>query len=250
MSIMTSLLSNEYKGEFILDILNWLRIVFIPEKYDLLNFYTVFLRILFSVIIGGLIGFERGKHGRAAGMRTHILVCIGATMTSMTSLFVSDVLSHEGDVFRISAQVISGIGFLGAGMIIVKNSNMITGLTTAAGVWATGTIGVAIGYGFYTGALIAAITCIFTAAFLTRFERKRKMQINLYAEISNPKLAGKIFDDIHTKVSQDVLIEIVDSKSGIKGNLALFITFSNSGDYRNLREIIESMDGVAFVIPE
>ena len=102
------------------------------------------LRSLAAVVIGGLIGSERARHGRAAGMRTHILVCLGACMTSMTSMFVSDVLGNNGDVFRIPAQVVSGIGFLGAGMIILKNNNMITGLTTAAGVWTTATIGVAL----------------------------------------------------------------------------------------------------------
>ena len=102
------------------------------------------LRSLAAVVIGGLIGSERARHGRAAGMRTHILVCLGACMTSMTSMFVSDVLGNNGDVFRIPAQVVSGIGFLGAGMIILKNNNIITGLTTAAGVWTTATIGVAL----------------------------------------------------------------------------------------------------------
>ena len=83
------------------------------------------LRSLAAVVIGGLIGSERARHGRAAGMRTHILVCLGACMTSMTSMFVSNVLGNNGDVFRIPAQVVSGIGFLGAGMIILKNNNMI-----------------------------------------------------------------------------------------------------------------------------
>ena len=117
------------------------------------------VRSLAAVLIGALIGSERARHGRAAGMRTHILVCLGACMTSMTSLFVSDVLGNTGDVFRIGSQVISGIGFLGAGMIILKNNNVITGLTTAAGVWTTGTIGIALGYGYYIGAFV--VTALF-----------------------------------------------------------------------------------------
>ena len=87
---------------------------------------------LAAVIIGGLIGSERARHGRAAGMRTHILVCLGSCMTAMTSMYVSQTLG-VGDVLRLPAQVISGIGFLGAGMIILKPNNVITGLTTAAG---------------------------------------------------------------------------------------------------------------------
>ena len=73
------------------------------------------LRSLAAVVIGGLIGSERARHGRAAGMRTHILVCLGACMTSMTSILVSDIMGNNGDVFRIPAQVVSGIGFFGRG---------------------------------------------------------------------------------------------------------------------------------------
>lgn len=211
---------------------------------------SVLLRILLAVLVGGVIGNERGRHGSAAGLRTHILVCIGATVTSLTSLYVSQSLAINGDVFRIPAQVISGIGFLGAGMIIVKNSNVITGLTTAAGLWATGAIGVAVGYGFYFGAMIAMVVCVFTAAFLTRFERRRKMSINLYAEICDMQLAGSIFDGIHSAFSGDVLLEAIPAKSGISGNLGLLITISDSENYSQLREQIEQMQGISFVIPE
>ena len=106
------------------------------------------IRSLAAVLIGSLIGSERARHGRAAGMRTHILVCLGSCMTSMISMYISQTLG-VGDVLRMPAQVISGIGFLGAGMIILKPNNVITGLTTAAGVWTTATIGIAVGYGYY-----------------------------------------------------------------------------------------------------
>ncbi|MBP5225635.1 MAG: MgtC/SapB family protein, partial [Lachnospiraceae bacterium] len=85
------------------------------------NIVSVILRILLAVIAGGVIGSERGRHGRAAGFRTHILVCLGGAMTSLSSMYVAVVSGMPGDVFRISAQVISGIGFLGAGIILVKN---------------------------------------------------------------------------------------------------------------------------------
>ncbi|MBQ0083828.1 MAG: MgtC/SapB family protein [Clostridiales bacterium] len=133
----------------------------------------ILIRTVMAVVLGGLIGNERARHGRAAGMRTHILVCLGAAMTSMTSIFVSS-LGIEGDFFRISAQVVSGIGFIGAGMIILKNGNIITGLTTAAGVWTTGTIGIAVGYGFYWGALIVAAMFLITIILFARFEKKEK----------------------------------------------------------------------------
>lgn len=215
-----------------------------------LSLVSILFRIILAVLAGGFIGNERGKHGSAAGLRTHILVCIGACISSLTGIYASLNLGYQGDVFRIAAQVISGIGFLGAGMIIIKNSSMITGLTTAAGLWATAAIGIAIGLGFYSGAIFATVCCVFTAAFLTRFERQRKMSVNLYAEISEPKKAGKVFDDIHKISEDDVLIEVVPAKSGMNGNLGFFITIANKSNFREIRTQIESMDGVAFVIPE
>ena len=98
---------------------------------------SVAVRLVLAVAFGGMIGYERERHGRAAGLRTHILVCLGSALTSMMSIYVSQIMGTGGDVLRIPAQVISGIGFLGAGMIILKNNNVITGLTTAAGVWTT-----------------------------------------------------------------------------------------------------------------
>ncbi len=226
-----------------------LRDVFLNRATDLV-WYDTFIRLLVSVIAGGIIGNERGRHGSAAGLRTHILVCIGACVSSLTGIFASVHFGYTGDLFRIAAQVVSGIGFLGAGMIIVKNTSMITGLTTAAGLWTTAVIGIAIGFGYYIGAIIATVFCVFTAAFLTRFERQRKMSVNLYAEISEPKKAGKVFDDVHNMSDDDVLIEVVPAKSGINGNLGFFITISNKDNFKELREQIEEMDGVAFVIPE
>lgn len=226
-----------------------IRNVFLNQATDFV-WYDTFIRLLVSVIAGGIIGNERGRHGSAAGLRTHILVCIGACVSSLTGIFVSVHFGYTGDLFRIAAQVVSGIGFLGAGMIIVKNTSMITGLTTAAGLWTTAVIGIAIGFGYYIGAIIATIFCVFTAAFLTRFERQRKMSVNLYAEISEPKKAGKVFDDVHNMSDDDVLIEVVPAKSGINGNLGFFITISNKDNFKELREQIEEMDGVAFVIPE
>ncbi|MFR7855687.1 MAG: MgtC/SapB family protein, partial [Acutalibacteraceae bacterium] len=144
------------------------------------------IRAAAAVVIGSLIGSERARHGRAAGMRTHILVCLGACMTSMTSMYVADILGSDGDVFRIPAQVISGIGFLGAGMIILKSNNMITGLTTAAGVWTTATIGVALGYGYYIGAAVVTVLFLSTIILFARFERKRKSAEVIYVEIDDP----------------------------------------------------------------
>ena len=89
------------------------------------NYATICIRLILAIFSGGIIGYERGKHGSAAGLRTHILVCIGSAMTALTGFYVYYTLNIAEDVLRLSAQVVSGIGFLGAGMIIVKNSNIV-----------------------------------------------------------------------------------------------------------------------------
>ena len=153
------------------------------------NTVSVLLRILLAVAAGGLIGNERGRYGRSAGFRTHILVCLGGAMTVLCSLFVNKVAGMSGDVFRIPAQVISGIGFLGAGIILVRNNSTVAGLTTAAGMWVTATIGIAFGYGFYLGGVVTTVVCIINAALLTKVEHNRTRSMRFYVEVND---IGKI----------------------------------------------------------
>lgn len=119
-----------------------------------LNPVSIIVRIVLSVVCGGILGIERGKANQSAGMRTYILVCLGATMVMLTGHYMFDKFS-TGDPARLGAQVISGIGFLGAGSIIVEGKTRVRGLTTAAGLWTAACIGLAIGIGFYIGGLIA-----------------------------------------------------------------------------------------------
>ncbi len=214
------------------------------------NFATICLRLVLSVAVGGVIGNERGRHGSAAGLRTHILVCIGSAMTSLTGYYVFHTLGIGSDVLRLSAQVISGIGFLGAGMIIVKNSNMITGLTTAAGMWATATIGIALGYGFYSGAFFAMLACFFTAAVLTRLERKRKRTVHIYAEVEEPCRIGDIADKIRENLPGDILVETINPKSNIPESIGLYITVSGKKAKVELRKDVEIIEGIRFAVSE
>lgn len=214
-----------------------------------IDIVTLFLRVFLAVVFGGIIGNERGKHGSQAGLRTHILVCLGASLTSLAGIYASEVLGYSVDPFRISAQVISGIGFLGAGMIIVKNGNSITGLTTAAGMWTTATIGITLGMGFYAGAAVIMLACVFTSAFLTRIERKRKNSIHLYIEINDLSLSGKITDQIREILNQDCLIEVVAPKSHANEHLGIYIT-TKTENLAELRTAIDAIDGVIFSIVE
>ena len=114
------------------------------------------LRMVLATILSGIIGLERSSKNRPAGLRTHILVCLAACIASMTGHFLYLNLHLPTDISRMGAQVISGLGFLGAGTIIVTSKHTIKGLTTAASLWATGIVGLAIGAGFYEGAVVAS----------------------------------------------------------------------------------------------
>ncbi|MBQ9847840.1 MAG: MgtC/SapB family protein [Clostridia bacterium] len=215
-----------------------------------INLLTVALRIVLAVIVGGIIGLERGRHGSQAGMRTHILVCLGGALTSLLGVYCTQILGYDSDPLRISAQVVSGIGFLGAGMIIVKSDKMITGLTTAAIMWTTAIIGVAVGVGFYSGALIAMLACVFTAAFLTRLERKRKKATCIYIEIDDLHSLGRITDDIKTLIPDDSHVELVSAKSGMAGHLGVLVITSMLKDVDSVKSSVSALNGVYFVIVE
>lgn len=208
----------------------------------------VLMRSLAAVLVGTLIGSERARHGRAAGMRTHILVCLGACMTSMTSVFVAQAAGIDGDVFRIPAQVISGIGFLGAGMIILKNNSMIAGLTTAAGVWTTGTIGVALGYGFYVGA--AVVTLLFLAATIlfAKVERKRKTTEAVYLEVDDLYKVNAVITALRQKLPTDFSCQIIAPKSEKDGNVGLSILIEGETDVNV--DALCAIDGAAYAVKE
>lgn len=212
--------------------------------------FTVTLRIVLAAVLGGIIGNERGRHGSPAGLRTHILVCLGATMTSLIGTYAVNFLGYNGDPFRIAAQVVSGIGFLGAGMIIVKNGNTITGLTTAAGMWTTATIGIALGVGFYSGAIIMALVCVFVAAVLTRMERNRKKTTQIYLEVEDLSTVEAVTDQIRELLHHDAMIEIIPAKSGTSGTLGVYIVTSKIEDIPAFREEIHALGAISFVIIE
>lgn len=117
-----------------------------------INMVSIIFRFLLTIVLGGTIGFERGKKGRPAGFRTHILVCMGATLVMLTNQYIIEYY-QVGDPTRMGAQVISGIGFLGAGTIIVTGRHQVKGLTTAASLWVSACMGLALGIGFYEGAI-------------------------------------------------------------------------------------------------
>lgn len=206
------------------------------------------VRSLSAVLIGSLIGSERARHGRAAGMRTHILVCLGACMTAMTSMYVSQNLGANGDVFRIPAQVVSGIGFLGAGMIILKANNMITGLTTAAGVWTTATIGIAVGYGYYIGALVVTVLFLATIILFAKFERRRKSAEVIYIELDNIYKVNATLAELGKYIPEAFSYQIFAPKSNHSGNVGINLVIDKRIDLDISR--LTEIENVAFAIEE
>ena len=214
------------------------------------NWMTVCIRLVLAVLAGGIVGLERGRHGRAAGLRTHIMVCIGAAMTSLIGVFVNVSNGGQGDLLRIAAQVVSGIGFLGAGMIIIKSNNMITGLTTAAGMWTTAIIGIALGYGFYLGAAITTIFCVITATVFFKLEQRRKGTISFYLEIEANKKVGDIADYIRKVIDKNAIVVSVSPKSNVPSTIGLQVSIHSQQKDTSLRPILENMDGVRFAVEE
>ncbi|SCZ01852.1 MgtC/SapB family protein [Alkaliphilus peptidifermentans] len=137
----------------------------------MLSTYELIIRLVLSAVIGGLIGMEREANNRPAGLRTHILVTLGSSLIMLLSTQGFDNLSSSGDPARLAAQVVSGIGFLGAGTIL-RTGNSISGLTTAASIWVCGGIGLAIGGGYYVGGLMTAAIVLFSLMSLGVVEKR------------------------------------------------------------------------------
>ena len=186
------------------------------------HFASVVLRLLLAMIIGGCIGLERGRKRRPAGFRTYMLVCLGAALTVLLSLYEftmvtgpwSDICAEIGiktDVSRFGAQVINGIGFLGAGTILVK------GLTTAAGLWASACTGLAVGAGFYECVLIA-FAMIFLSIRLfpivDAYIQENARDINLYMEFYSLGDISTIINQLKSQNVQIYDIDIERNKSG------------------------------------
>ena len=216
--------------------------------YFELDVWQVLIRCATAIIVGAIIGSERAKHGRAAGMRTHILVCLGATMTAMTGLYITEIMGMGGDVSRIAAQVISGVGFLGAGMIVLKSNSVITGLTTAAGVWTTATIGIAVGYGFYLGASIVTLLFILAVVLFAKFEKHKKNVGSLYIEIDDMYKANEIIEKLGSIITNHFSYQIIAPKSAKQGNLGIELMLEKMKDAE--MDEIKKLDNVVFAVEE
>ena len=200
---------------------------------------ALIIRMFWAMLVGTLIGIDREMKNRSAGIKTHVLVCIGAALVMMTSQYIQVAFPEvKADLNRIGAQVISGVGFLGVGTIIVTGKNQVRGLTTAAGLWACACCGLAVGIGFIDGTVIALIFIMFTLKVLNLLDvriHKNAKILDIYLEFENNKAVRQFTEDMHgleVKISGFEL-----AKSQIKGEGPSAI-ISLTVDDRKLRPVM------------
>ncbi len=165
------------------------------------TYLAVALRVFAAVLIGGLIGLERGLKNRPAGLRTYMVVCLGACLVMLTNQYVCQFFG-TGDPVRMGAQVVSGIGFLGAGTIMVTRRNQIKGLTTAAGLWTAAGVGLALGVGFYEAAIVGALAEFTVMTLLQKFDNRLHRNakvLEVYIELSVDRSLGDFLREVRTK---------------------------------------------------
>ncbi len=213
---------------------------------------AMILRLVIAMTIGIIIGIDRELKNRGAGIKTHVFVCVGSALVMMTSEYISIHLPDiKADIARMPAQVVSGVGFLGVGTIIVTGKNQIRGLTTAAGLWATACIGLAIGIGYVEGTLITFVIFLFTYKILESLDlyvHRHSRNFNLYVEFKDSqgpkKLAGYMRENnirfSHFKLEQKAAPFDV-------GAVTFYVEISAKNTKRDFIEKVENMDYICYV---
>ena len=215
------------------------------------TFVSIVARILTALVIGGILGIERGRKNRPAGLRTYMLVCVGSCLIMLTNQYVVQS-GGTGDPMRLGAQVVSGIGFLGAGTIVVTKHNQIKGLTTAAGLWASAGIGLALGIGFYEGALVAGTAIYLILTALQRWDDKMHQNakmMELYIEYAEDINISTIIRQVR---SLNVEIESFQTESDgaiEDGAHAMILTLRlhRKSNHPLMIKDIKKIDGVLYV---
>ena len=214
------------------------------------TYLAVALRIVAAVIVGGILGLERGMKNRPAGLRTYMLVCVGACVVMLTNQYIYQVFG-SGDPVRMGAQVVSGIGFLGAGTIIVTRRNQIKGLTTAAGLWSAAGVGLALGVGFYEAAIAGAVAVFAVITLLQKMDNRlhrRSRQLEAYIELKDISLG----DFLRTMREADIDVSDVQREYGEEEseNVRAYVATLKGKTRQNHTELMEkvlAIPGVEFV---
>lgn len=212
---------------------------------------AIIVKVALSLLLGGILGYERGMKNRPAGFRTYMLVCLGASLVMMTNQFIFQFYDG-GDIVRMGAQVISGIGFLGAGTIMVTGRQQIKGITTAAGMWAAACCGLAIGIGFYEGAVIGGLTIFLIMSGFNKLEisfRKRSPIIDIYLEYTASKNFSNFLKEVRSHSLEVISIQMNGNRASQEGDLCIIMNIESheKREHEEVLSIIGSIDGVDYV---
>ncbi len=224
-------------------------IYFVVDQLQKFSLFSIILQIILAMLCGGVLGIERGKAKHPAGMRTYILVCLGSALVMMTGQYMFEVF-NSGDPARLGAQVVSGIGFLGAGSIIVESNTKIRGLTTAAGLWTSACIGLAIGVGFYSGAIVTTIVVYFVVSkfrIISNHFTHNDVRLRLYVEFDEIESLQELFRSLEGSSMQigEVLLNSVHEKK--THNAIISVTNIANIDETNLVQFLEKIEGIKTV---
>jgi putative Mg2+ transporter-C (MgtC) family protein len=224
-----------------LECLNFLRT-------DDIGWLTVIVRLVLAVVCGGFIGLERERKRRPAGFRTHILICLGAAMTTLTSQYLALELGANTDMARLGAQVIAGVGFIGAGTIIVTKRKQVKGLTTAAGLWTSAIVGLCCGAAFFEGAVLATVIILVAELAFVKLEYsvfRSSRTFNLYVEYTGAQNLGSIVDTIKNNGIYIKDIEITKNENSDKQACAIFsLQMPKKQSHQELITVLSNLDGV------
>ena len=212
------------------------------------TYAAIVIRIFASFLLGGIIGMERGMKNRPAGLRTYMLVCVGSCLIMLTNQYINQVFD-TGDPVRMGAQVVSGIGFLGAGTIIVTSRNRIKGLTTAAGLWASACVGLAVGIGFYEVALIGAVSIFVILTILhvwDQFMRRNTRAVELYIELAPGASLGDFLRSAREAELTVSNLQLEHETNPDRSVVAFCVTIKGSkrSSHSELTAQVRTLDGV------
>ena len=212
---------------------------------------AIAVRIAVAVVLGGIIGLERGLKNRPAGLRTYMLVCVGACLIMVTNQYIYQAFG-TGDPVRMGAQVVSGIGFLGAGTIIVTKRNQIKGLTTAAGLWAAAAVGLSVGIGLYEAAVIGGAVIFIVLSLIHSWDNKMRQNskmVEIYVELTRAINLGDFLRKIR---EMDLEIESIQTEQESadeegKRSYILMLKAKRKRNHEILFQNIRDIEGIAYV---
>lgn len=221
----------------------------IPDILLELNLVSTLTRLFLSLLCGGLLGLERERKKRPAGLRTYILVCMGSTLVMLTNLYLTQMYGTVSDPSRMGAQVISGIGFLGAGTIVVTGRNHVRGLTTAAGLWAAACVGLSLGVGFYWGAILGCSLVFIVMSTLHRLDAwttASAKYIGIYAEFKGMPETSRFLKECREQGLHVSDLEVIktDGLNGAGVGILCTIRMLNKQPHSEFLDTLSKMEGV------